>query len=475
MLFSFLTQPTLAKRAARSSVAALAIGSLFATASLVSVASVAKATDLDFSTGSTAQDDANFLRIGLFKSAVIKLPTAAADVIVGNPAVVDVVIRNKNTAYLFGNSAAQTNVFFFDANGQEILHLDLEVTLDGKGAKKLIDRTIPGNSIQVDTTVGNIVLKGTAANAEEAKLAEDLAAKFVGDPAKVVNTLQIAEGDQVMLKVRVVELKRTIMKQLGVNLNARFSVGNFGVGFNSAPVPINEDSILDVAGRYVSSNFRADMELRALESEGLAKTLAEPTLTAVSGSPAAFHAGGEYPYSVCRTPDNGVRYCDVEFKPYGVSLSFTPTVMNEGRIGLKIRTEVSDIAQITDGSQPVIDTRNAETTVELPSGGSMMLAGLIKDVTAQDLAGTPGLRKVPILGALFNSRAYQKNESELVVIVTPYIVNPARLSDLKTPADRLNSGTDRQAILFGRLNRVYGAPGKHPQGVYHGNVGYIIE
>jgi pilus assembly protein CpaC len=477
MFLARIIDLTAAKRQSGVSAAALAL-SLAIVATPVAGLAVpgpAAASDLDYSQPGTQPDDGSYLRIGLNKTAVIKLPAAAKDVIVGDPAVVDVVVRNKNTAYLFGRSPAQTNIFFFDANGQEILHLDLEVTLDSKAVKKLIDRTIPGNAIAVDTTGGNVVLKGTVANALESKMAVDLAAKVVGD-RNVVNAMKIAEGDQVMLKVKVVELKRSVLKQLGVNLNTQFSVGKFGFGFNSAPVPLNEDSILDTGVNFASSGFSADVELRALEKEGLATTLAEPTLTAISGAPAKFHAGGEYPYSVCRDPgDNDVRYCTVEFKPYGISLNFTPTVLSEGRIGLNIRTEVSDIAEITNGSIPAIDTRNAETSVEIPSGGSMMLAGLIKDVTAQDLSGTPGLRKLPIFGALFNSRAYQKNQSELVVIVTPYIVNPVHGSDLATPTDGFNPPTDRQAILFGRLNKTYGTPGKHPKGVYHGKVGYIIE
>jgi pilus assembly protein CpaC len=406
---------------------------------------------------------------------VIKLPAAVKDVVVGDQSVVEVVIRNQTTAYLFARHAKQTNVFFFDAEGREILHLDLEVTLDTKGPKKLLDRAIPGNNIQVDSTGDSIVLKGTAANAAESKMAEDLVAKIAGAETNVVNAMKIAEGDQVMLKVKVVELKRSILKQLGINLNAQFSVGNFGFGFNSAPVPLNEDSVLDTIGSYAGADASADVELRALEREGLATTLAEPTLTAISGASAQFHAGGEYPYSVCSVPQDGIRNCTVEFKPYGVSLDFTPTVLSEGRIGLNIRTEVSELAEISNGSVPAIDTRNAQTTVEIPSGGSMMLAGLIKDVTAQDLSGTPGLRKLPIFGALFNSRAYQKNQSELVVIVTPYIVNPTHETALATPIDGLNVPTDRQGILFGRLNKIYGTPGKHPNGVYHGKVGYIIE
>lgn len=357
MSLSLLAYPTQAKRTACNSLAALAISAALAALPLVGPTSTARASDLDYSSGVTEQDDANFLRIGLYKSAVIKLPAAAADVIVGNPAVVDVVVRNKNTAYLFGNSPAQTNVFFFDANGQEILHLDLEVTLDGKGAKKLIDRTIPGNSIQVDTTVGNIVLKGTAANAQEAKLAEDLAGKAVGDPTKVLNAMSIAGGDQVMLKVKVVEIKRDILKELGIDLNAAFQVSNFWTGF-ATDNPIT-DKFFQFGASYSGKNAGFDAVVRAMEQEGVVKTLAEPTLTAVSGAAAKFHAGGEYPYTVCETTGTTVatRACTVYFKPYGVSLDFTPTVLSENRISININSEVSELAGTASSGEPTIDTR----------------------------------------------------------------------------------------------------------------------
>ena len=476
MSFSHTNLLTSPKHRSGASAAALAMGIAFAAVSLTGPALVgqAMASDLDYTQAGTQPDDGNYLRIGLQKTAVIKLPASVKDVIVGDPAVVDVVIRNKTTAYLFGRSAAQTNIFFFDADGQEVLHLDLEVTLDSKGIKKLIDRTIPGNSITVDTTGNNVVLNGVAANAVNSKMAEDLAARVVGNTENVVNAMTIADGDQVMLKVRVVEIKRDILKELGVDLNAAFNVSNFGLALATAN-PVSA-SFLGGAASYSGSNVNVDAVLTAMESDGIVRTLAEPNLTAVSGAAAKFHAGGEYPYTVCdNSGTNNTRYCTVYFKPYGVSLDFTPTVLSENRISLKIKTEISELGAAAASGEPSLDTRKAETVVEIPSGGAMMLAGLIKDVSRQELKGTPGLQKLPVLGALFRSRSYQRNQSELAVIVTPYIVNPVDGSDLATPADGFNAATDKQAILFGRLNKTYGTPGKHPNGVYHGKVGYIIE
>lgn len=439
----------------------------------------AHATDIAaIETSGGEQQNGRFLRIGLAKSAVIRLPTEAKDVIVGDSAVVDVVLRQKNMAYLFARTVGQTNVFFFDANGQEILHLDLEVALDSKGLKKLIDRSIPGNGIEVDTTGSNIVLKGTASTAQEAKMAEDLARRFIfdvsnsGDISPVINLLRVEQGDQVMLKVRIIELKRSVLKQLGINLEG--SLG--GVSLQSKPVSTLDDlgnELFESVVGLGSGGNSIDVTIKALEEQGLATTLAEPTLTAISGASASFLAGGEYPYRECEENNNGLE-CSIEFKPYGVTLGFTPTVLAENRIALNINTEVSELGERIFGI-PAIDTRKAQTSVEIPSGGSMMLAGLIKDVTSQDLDGVPGLRNLPVLGALFSSRDYQRNQTELVVIVTPYIAKPVHHQELATPLDRFNQPTDLQQIFLGRLNRVYGTAGRNPEGVYHGKVGHIID
>ncbi|MBI2718019.1 MAG: type II and III secretion system protein family protein [Rhizobiales bacterium] len=445
----------------------------------------ARAAELDQSrTGVSEQGQS--LRLGLNKSAVIRLPANVKDVLVGNPGLVDVVVRTKNTAYLFARAAGQTNVFFLDDKGKQILSLDVEVTLDMGALQKLLDRSIPGSRISVDTIGENVVLNGTAANAVEAKLAEDMAAKFAMSPDKVVNALTIAGGDQVMLKVRVVEVKRDVVKQLGINLDRlAFSAGKFA--FNLATSNgIAGSPALTAGSSFSSGNLNMKASLEALENEGVLRTLAEPTLTAISGQPAMFHAGGEFDAGNACTGSSGSSNngsgtftggsCGPVFKPFGVTLAFTPVVLSEGRISLKIATSISELdPQNSTSSSRALSTRNAETTLELPSGGSMMLAGLIKDVSTQAINGTPGLKNLPILGALFRSRAFQANQTELVVIVTPYIVNSVGEKQLATPADGFNVATDRQAILFGRLNRIYGAPGRNPEGVYHGSVGYIIE
>ncbi|MGE0147079.1 MAG: type II and III secretion system protein family protein [Parvibaculaceae bacterium] len=448
----------------------------------------------DYGTSTAGADGGRLVRIGLNKSIVIKLPGEARDVLVGNPDIVDAVVRTKNTAYLFARAVGQTNIFFFGADGRQILALDLEVSQDMLALQKLIRRASPGSRVTVDTIGENIVLGGTAKTPSEAKLAFDLAAKFAGPDGdkKVVSAINVLGKEQVMLKVRIAEVQRNVLKQFGINTRALFSIGKLAFNLQnvnpfSSPlispgtnIPVNPGSLLPnggYQGGYVNGSDYADVLLRAMERDGLLRTLAEPTLTAISGEAANFLAGGEFPIPVAADDDR----VTIEFKKFGVGLGFTPVVMSEGRISLKITTEVSEISNDvsvalgTDVVIPGLNVRRAETTVELPSGGSIAMAGLIKDNARAEITGTPGLKNLPILGALFRSRDFQQNQSELVVIVTPYVVNPVNEDELTLPTQGLALASDRQTILFGRLNKVYGRPGKKPAGVYHGNVGYIVE
>jgi pilus assembly protein CpaC len=442
---------------------------------MLPAATSASASDLQ-----VQEEAGDFVRIGLNKSVVIRLPGNARDVVVGNADVVDAVVRSKNVAYLFGKQVGQSNVFFFDANGEQILALDLEVALDTKAIKKLINRTIPGNHIEVDTVGTNIVLGGKA-SAGEAKIAQDLASRFAGkgnESSQVINTIAIDGEDQVMLKVKVVEIQRDVLKQFGIDVQAILKLGQNV--FNLASVNPFSNGLLSPDGGVSASDgigsTRFDSVIRAMEGDGMLRLLAEPNLTAISGQEAKFHAGGEFPFQSCSF-NNGNRECDVRFREFGVGLQFTPTVFSDGRINLKIGTEVSELSTVASGvsSIPSLNNRKAETTLELPSGGSMMIAGLIKESTRQNINGTPGLRKLPILGNLFRSRDYINNETELVVIVTPYIVKPMATNALTTPDKNFNVATDRQTFFFGRLNKTYGASGKAPSGSYHGNVGHIVE
>jgi pilus assembly protein CpaC len=440
----------------------------------------ALATDAEapITDASAPDSGSQFVRMGLNKSIVVRLPTDARDVIVGSPDIIDAVVRRKNMAYIFARSVGQSNVFFFDANGEQILALDVEVAVDSLALRKLLNRTFPGNRITVDTVNSDIVLGGSAKNVLEAKQAMDIAAKFAKSGStdttvNVIDTMKIIGEDQVMLKVKIVEIKRDVLKQLGVDLQKVFSIGENVINLST----INPFSLagtpggLGAAATDNTGGNRFSGVLRALEQDGLSRTLAEPNLTALSGQQAKFHVGGEFPYTVCDR-DN---VCQVNFREFGVGLAFKPLVLDENRINLSLSTDVSELSGTSVLGIPSLDSRKTETVLELPSGGSMMIAGLIRETTRQNINGVPGLKKLPILGSLFRSREFQSNETELVVIVTPYLVNPVAASKLATPDKNFNPATERQSLFFGKLHKTYGTSGKAPAGKYNGNVGFIVE
>ena len=454
----------------------------------------AQATDIVPVTASGA--NAKFFRLALNKSAVVTLPADAKDVVIGNNEIVDVVVKNKSTAYLFARKTGSTNIFFFDSNGQQIMALDLEVAVDTVALQNLIRRTLPGTHITVDVLGANVVLGGIAMNAQEAKTAVDLANEYIAQATTVVtststvttggglivNTIKIAGEDQVMLQVKVVEIQRDILKQWGVNFGAALNSGSFAFNLSNINpfinVELRRQQGYGAGFTDGTSNFTSI--IRAMETDGVLHTLAEPNLTAVSGQSASFKAGGEFPYQTCQISANQ-RQCTIEFKEYGVGLDFTPTVLTEGRINLKIHTAVSELSQPQTGSMypaggvPALVNRAADTVLEIPDGGSMMLAGLIRESTRTNINGTPGLRQLPVLGALFRSREFINNQTELVVLVTPHIVRSVAQKALEVPDKNLSEATDRQYLLMGRLNKVYGSTAQTPNGKYGGQVGYIVE
>jgi pilus assembly protein CpaC len=318
----------------------------------------------------------------------------------------------------------------------------------------------------------------------------DLTARLVGDPAKVVNNLIIAGRDQVMLKVTVAEVQRNVIKQLGINLNGSIGYGTFipitNNPFSASGSPLSGTQATFSTG-FGRNNFTAN--LQAMEQAGAIRTLAEPTLTAISGETANFVAGGEFPIPsgyTCSQPSSGsASICQygIDFKKFGVSLNFTPVVLAEGRISLKVLTEVSDLSNENTltlaGPPPVtipsIQVRRTETTVEIPSGGALAMAGMIKDQTKQAINGVPALMDVPVLGALFRSREYINQKTELAVIVTPYVVRPVAPKDLSRPTDNFVDAGDPAGILLGKFNRIYGATDPDSHRTYYGKPGFILD
>jgi pilus assembly protein CpaC len=438
------------------------------------------------------QMNARFLSLGIGKSIVIDLPRDIKDVLVADPKIANAVIRSAQRAYIIGAAVGQTNIVFFDSAGQQIAAYDIAVKRDLNGVRAALKQVMPNADIQIDGLGEGVVLTGTASNQIEAQQAGDLAARLAGGADKVVNQISVRSRDQVMLKVTVAEVQRSIIKQLGIDLNGSMSYGTSVVKFNNA-TPFTANNSPLVPGNAITGSFGAtpsvQATIRAMESAGVVRTLAEPNLTAISGESATFISGGEFPIPAgvtCQaTPGGGLGQCiqTVAFKKFGISLNFTPIVLTEGRISLRVMTEVSEISAdnaLTGGTGgttiPSIKTRRAETTLEIPSGGSMAMAGLIQEQTKQAINGLPGLAQLPVLGSLFRSRDYVDRQTELMVLVTPYVVRAVALKDLSRPDDGFASATDPQADLLGSISRIYGVPGRvEPARNYRGTYGFITD
>jgi pilus assembly protein CpaC len=465
------------------------------------------------------------------KSAIVDLPVDARDVLVTNPQVADAILRSPRRIYVMGLAPGVTDAVFFDASGHRILALNIRVDQDFSAVAQTINQLMPDAHVRVAAVNTSLVLTGDVRDLAEADQAVQIAQQFTTNPQQVLNMMTIDGKEQVMLKVRIVEMQRTVIKQLGFNLSAlvgqlgspQFLVGtaaSFAVngailgGLNAAyqldttqqpqvevwdPLTksydlksvcsgCNNGGQATIATTQTTAGStginKANTTIEAFEQVGLVRTLAEPNLTAVSGESAKFLAGGEFPVPSGVSTNGQV---SVEFKTFGVGLGFTPVLMSAGRISLKISTEVSELTNqgsftISTGTGtagltiPGLNVRRAETTVELPSGGSMMIAGLLNEETKQDLDSLPGLMNVPVLGALFRSRDYQEGETELVVMVTPYLVNPTSPANLQTPADGFQIADDAQTTLLGRMNKANKTPPAAIAGkTYQGPVGYVIE
>lgn len=480
------------------------------------------------------------IKIGLGKSAMVEFPRDVRDVMVSNPAAVDAVVLSSNRVFLLARTIGEANAFFFDSSGEQFATFEIFIERETAGLEGLLNRLIVGAHIKVEMLNQTVVLTGTVKNPTDSVRAANIARQFStvqyktsggekaegatidkfekSDDETVINMLAVEAEEQVMLKVTVAEVQRSLLKQLGVNLGATINAGNFttslltsnalpltaAAGLGTLPIPgvstvgdpndpaiacgANEACMFNqgpTAGSFgnngldggwrVGNNSTAHA-IRALERDGLVRTLAEPTLTAVSGEPANFLAGGEFPVPLV----DGTGQMSVTFKQFGIGLAFTPIVLSEGRISLKIETEVSELSNsgavtLNSIQIPALKKRQAKSTVELPSGGTLALAGLISDDTRQNIDGLPGLKDVPMLGTLFRSRDFIRNETELVVIVTPYLVRPTARSQIAQPGTGLQPASDRKANFMGELNTVYGKGESLPDGGLKGDYGYIVE
>ncbi len=469
-----------------SAVAALSLNPALTPA----VASDYRAAPAPAASADGSQMNARFLSLGVGKSIVIDLPRDIKDVLVADPKIANAVVRSAQRAYIIGATVGQTNIVFFDAAGQQIAAYDIAVKRDLNGVRQALRAALPNSDIQIEGVGDGVMLTGSAASPIDAQQAGDIATRLVGGPDKVVNSIAVRGRDQVMLKVTVAEVSRSLIKQLGIDLTANLNYGTTVVKFaNTNPFTANSGPL--VSGNNLTTAFGSSVTatLRAMESAGVVRTLAEPNLTAISGESATFISGGEFPIPTgvtCQTSSTGtIGNCvqTVSFKKFGISLNFTPVVLTEGRISLRVMTEVSEVSTenaLTGGAGgttiPSIKTRRAETTLEIPSGGSMAMAGLIQDQTKQAINGLPGLASLPVLGTLFRSRDFVNNQTELMVLVTPYVVRAVAQKDLSRPDDGFANASDPQADLLGSLNRIYGVPGRtEPARNYRGTYGFITD
>lgn len=458
------------------------------------------------------------LQLGLNKALVVDLPSDAHDILVADPSMADAVTRTSRRIYLFGKAVGQTNIFVFGSHGEEIVSLDVEIERDISGLQQNLRRFLPDSDIKVEIISDNIVLSGTVRTPQDSAQAEKLASAFLrggeattrnitaqgnyGDAdifaedrqvSQIVNLLTIEGEDQVTLKVTVAEVSRQVLKQLGFNGSVSGPDGSIAFSNPSnLGNAINTFGMASLAGTIGNTSLATYMN--AMEQAGVMRTLAEPSLTAISGQQAKFYVGGEFrlpaEQEVGRDEDTGALTVTrtTNSVDYGIELNFKPVVLSPGRISLVIETNVSEPTyegsavtgngsslSVQGNTYMSIRKREASTTVELPSGGSIVIAGLVQDNIRQAMSGLPGISKIPVFGTLFRSKDFVRNETELVIIATPYLVRPVARSEIARPDDNFNPENDAAMYFLNRVNKIYGRKEPVAAGQYHGAVGFIYK
>jgi pilus assembly protein CpaC len=373
------------------------------------------------------------IMIEVSEGQLLRLDRAMSSVFIANPAIADVSAKSNRLLYLFGKSVGTTTLFALDSNDNVIANVTVTVSHNLNRLHEALEQLVPTAQITASSVDGAIILSGDVGTATEAENARRLAARFAGESGEIINRLAVTAPNQVNLRVTIAEVAREVINQFGFNWSGLYD-GAFQLGLQSLPpvAGINTLFYSDTIG-----DVSIDAVIDALAQDNMVTVLAEPNLTALSGETASFLAGGEFPIPVEQDDSGGIT---IEFKQFGVSLAFTPTLIGRSRISMRVRPEVSQLstaAQIVANgiSVPSLTTRRAETTVELASGQSFAIAGLILDNTRQENRKIPGLGDLPILGALFQSDRFERDETELVIIVTPYIVQPVHPDQLRTPLD----------------------------------------
>ena len=418
--------------------------------------------------GTDSKHAGEFL-VALNKSQILQTDVPFAELLVGNSEIADVLALTDRSIYVLGKTFGATSLMIHDRAKVLIAVLDLVVTPDVEGLKARLFELLPEETIEVRSINGSLALSGTVPDADRLSMVLALAEQFA--PGRVLNLLAVDGSQQVMLKVRFIEVSRTVMKELGVNFDlfdGDFSFtsgdtflapGNVAALRAGGPLALlgNSFGVGALLGG-AAGGIGLSVLFEALEAKGLAKTLAEPNLTALSGDTASFLAGGEFPIEVVQGggSGNGDGAITIEFKEFGVSLAFTPTVLRDGLINLVVSPEVSALDfSVAINGVPGLVTRRATTTIELRDGQAFAIAGLLQDNFQDTIRQVPLLGDIPILGALFRSSSFQKNETELVIIVEPHLVKPAPARALATPVDNFIPPSEADIWLYGRIE----APG----------------
>lgn len=415
-----------------------------------------------------ASADEQLMTVEINKGAMLKLSAPAAAVAIADPNIADVQVVSPRVVVVRGKKVGETSFYAIDGHDEPIVRATVKVTHNISSLSRAIREVAPDAEVDIKTVDGGLLLDGYAGSTAESESIRNVASTFLGANDKMVNMIKTGGSDQVMLKVKFVEMSRNDLKRLGISLQQVGQHGNFGMQllqgkdilFHTADPTINAYRTFDSVLARSSSN-ESNLLLRfknlaglldALEVDGLATTLAEPSLVTTSGQTASFLAGGQFPLPIAG--QNG--QITLEYKPFGVSLNFTPIVQGKDRISLTVAPEVSSLnfntsIRIQNITYPIIDTRRASAVVELGSGDSFMLAGLMQYNTNNSVDKFPALGDLPVLGALFRSTQFQNNQSELVILVTPYVVHPISNKKEMVPTDGYKPATDFQRTILGDL------------------------
>jgi pilus assembly protein CpaC len=397
------------------------------------------------------------------KGTLIRLPRPAATVFIANPDVADVQVKSPAMIYVNAKTPGETVLYAVDADDNVLLNAPIRVEHDVSRLRESLHALIPGENVAVESVDGSLVLKGNVSSASRAERANALATSIANEAkGKVVNQLSVATPNQVNLRVKIAEVNRTVLKALGVNWLK--DVGRTTFVTNNPVTGGQIAATNTILFGFGAAGSLIQQRVDALAQEGLITILAEPNLTATSGQPASFLAGGEFPVPVAGSAANGIATITVAFKEFGIRLDFTPTVIDAQHVSLRVRPEASQLTNTGAVSVPItanntvtipaLTVRRAETTLELGSGESFALAGLLQHTLEQDISKVPALGDIPILGQLFRSERFQKNETELVIIVTPYLVKPApTVAALQSPTDGFVAPHDVQTIINGATYR----------------------